>query len=321
MADTDTAAGSRPLRVVGAVVALSVLALTGTSAYLVMSARGADVPRVSVFDGAEAAPSRDSERPPLRVLVASMVSPGWTLELYDKLAQQLGAAVGRRGVLVQRRNYAEANAAVAHSDVDIAFVCSGAYVQGERDDIGAQLLAVPVVRGRSTYRSYLLVPASGPSHKLEDLRGKRVTYVDPTSLTGAAYLRHRVASIGAVEGGFFARIDYSGSHDRSVEAVARGLTDGAPVDDLIYEMMAEAKPELRDKIRIIERSEPFGAPPIVVPRTTTAALRDALLKALTGMHLHPDTVPLLRALHIDRFDAVEPSHYDAVRAVWGSARR
>ncbi len=302
-------------------IGVAIVAAISTAAFMVLSPAEGEVTDVKLFADSRPAPDPVEGDPPLRVLVSSMVSPGWTLELYDRLARRLGAAVGRRGVLVQRRNYTEANDAVRHADVDIAFVCSGAYVKGERDGVNARLVAVPVVRGRSTYRSFLVVPSASAARKLEDLRGKRVTYVDPTSLTGAAYLRHRVATLGATDGAYFERINYSGSHDRSVQAVARGLTDAAPVDNLIYEMMAEADPTLRAKIRIIERSDPFGAPPIVVPGSTPAPLQKALLQALTEMHEDPQSKPLLAALHIDRFDAVAPEHYDAVRAVWDSTRR
>lgn len=278
-----------------------------------------DVHEVRIHDVEQASPIKKAGVRPLRVLVASMVSTQSTLELYGGMVRQLGKQVGRRGVLVQRRSYGEANEAIRHGDVDLAFVCSGAYVESTLSGDYADLVAVPVIRGESTYRAYVIVAADSPWRRLEDMRGRTVAYVDPKSLTGREYLRHRVGAVQGQSDTFFGDAVYTGSHDRSIEAVARGVVDVASVDHLIFEMMKEQRPEIGEKIRILEHSPPFGAPPVVVPRSTSQAMRTALRDALVGLHTTEVGANTLRQLRIDRFEPVTKEHYASVSAIWGKA--
>ena len=278
-----------------------------------------DAQKVEIHGPVEEEDSEAAPMEPLRVLVASMISTQSTLELYGGMVRQLGTLVGRRGVLVQRRSYSEANEAIRHGDVDLAFVCSGAFIESTINGDYAELVAVPVVRGKSTYQAYIIVAADSPWRHLAGMRGRSVAYVDPKSLTGREYLRHRVAALASREGPFFRRIVYTGSHDRSIEAVARGLVDVASVDHLIFEMMKEQQPEIGQRVRILERSPPFGAPPVVVPRSKSLALRTALRAALIGLHKTEEGPGTLRELKIDRFEPVTKEHYASVIALWGKA--
>ena len=279
-----------------------------------------DAQDVQIYGPVEQGDTRAADVKPLRVLVASMISTSSTIELYGGLVRQLGDMVGRRGVLVQRRNYGEANEAIRHGDVDLAFVCSGAFIESTIDGNYAELLAVPVVRGKSTYNAYVIVAAGAPWQQLSDLKGRAVAYVDPESLTGRNYLRHRIKSLGSEESTFFGRISYTGSHDRSIEAVARGLVDVASVDHLIFEMMKEQQPATTNKLRILETSPPFGAPPVVVPRSVPAELRAKLRQALVGLHKTEAGARTLSQLRVDRFDVVTDAHYSSVRTLWNEVR-
>ncbi len=60
--------------------------------------------------------------------------------------------------LVLRRTYAEINDLVESGYVDVAFVCTSAYVAGH-DKFGMELLVAPQVNGETTYYSLLIVPA------------------------------------------------------------------------------------------------------------------------------------------------------------------
>jgi len=319
MSDESHSTQDRKLK--GFVLAGLILVTSTSLAAIVWGGKVGNVRDVEIHgaDDTEARPEAD-QRKPLRVLVASMISPRSTLDVYGGLVKELGDLVGRRGVLVQRRNYTEGNEAIRHGDVDLAFICSGAYVQSEVEGGFAELLAVPVIQGLATYQAYIIVPRDKPWKELKDLRGQQAAYVDADSLTGRAYLRHRLVEMGERDDRFFKSIVYTGSHDRSIEAVARGIVDVATVDHLILDMMAEQQPELLDKIRIIERSQPYGAPPVVAPRGQDHELRASLKKALASIHTTEVGGKTLSRLRVDRFEAVPTSHYDSVRKIWEPVR-
>lgn len=161
----------------------------------------------------------------------------------------------------------------------------------------------------------MIVPAASPATSLQDLRGKHMAYTDPLSLTGRQYVDHRLRELGAAEASFFAQTQFTGSHDRSIDAVFLGLVDAASVDELVYLAVIERNPEMRHGLRVLEASPPFGIPPVVVPHSTPPALRTTLTEALTTMHESVDGRHILRSLGMDRFTVVEPALYDSVRAV------
>jgi len=92
----------------------------------------------------------------LRVAVSSMTSPKETYESYQQLVKIIGNQLGYQVELVQRSSYAEINELLKNKEVDIAFICSYAYVMGKKE-FGIELLAVPQIKGKTTYRGYLIV--------------------------------------------------------------------------------------------------------------------------------------------------------------------
>ena len=59
---------------------------------------------------------------------------------------------------------------------------------------------------------------------------------------------------------FFLEHVQTGSHDRSVLAVARGYVDGAAVHSLVLDPMPE---ETRRAVRVVQKSPPYGVAPVV----------------------------------------------------------
>lgn len=264
--------------------------------------------KVALFDEHEAA-ALPAGAQPLRLLVAAMTSPRWTADRYSALVDWLGRRLGRPVTLVQRKSYFEGNEALRHHEVDVAFVCSGAFAESRRDGGYADLLVVPVVGGAMTYQSYVIALAHGPLRSFEDLRGHSMAFTDPLSLTGRLYVRHRLAQAGVSDATFFSRVTYTGSHDRSIDAVLDEVVDAAAVDGLVYDAFVERTPSLELTLRIIDRSPPFGIPPVVVPHDSPPELRRELLQALTGMHADSEGRAVLESLGIDRFEVARPEAY------------
>jgi len=190
------------------------------------------------------------EAVPLRVAIAAVISPQGTLDSYYPLLKYLEAKLNRPVELIQRRTYLETNDLIEHGEVDIAFVCTSAYIRGH-DTFGMELLVAPQVNGKKTYNSLLIVPTSSSAQSMADLRGKVFAFTDPISLTGRVFPTNLVQQLGFTPEIFFARTFFTYSHDEAIRAVASGLADGAAIDSLVYEFEIQRDPSLKDKIRII----------------------------------------------------------------------
>ncbi len=257
-------------------------------------------------------PPEDTDVKPLRVAVAAIISPQNTVDNYTPLLNYLSYKLRRPVELVQRRTYAEINELIKKGEVDLAFVCTSAYVVGQRE-FGMQLIVAPQVNGETVYRSLLIVPADSPAQSMADLQGKVFAFTDPMSNTGRNYPTFLVHQLGSTPETFFSRTFYTYSHDDAIHAVANRVADGAAVDSLVFAYTVQQYPELAEKVRVIHESPPFGIPPVVVgPHVRPQSwvmLRDILLE----MDKDEAGRAALAAVGIDKFVVVDDSIYDSVR--------
>ena len=254
---------------------------------------------------------------PLRVAVAAVISPKGTAESYQLLLKYLGTRLNRPTELVQRRTYAEINSLVQNGYVDVAFVCTSAYVEGH-EKFGMELLAAPQVNGGVTYNSLLIVPRLSPAQSMNDLRGKVFAFTDPMSNTGRVYPTYLVQKLNSSPEKFFARTFFTYSHDDAIRSVANGLADGAAVDSLVYEFATAREPSLLEKTKIIHRSPPFGIPPVVVSPNIRPQLKAELQASLLEMINSPEGQKGLQAIGVDRFVLIEDSAYNSVRELFNA---
>ncbi|MFW6097355.1 MAG: phosphate/phosphite/phosphonate ABC transporter substrate-binding protein [Chloroflexota bacterium] len=291
--------------VFAAALVLFLLLLAGCHA-----GESAPVITLSQLEPLPASPSE--EVVPLRVAVAAIISPQGTVDSYTSLLNYLSEQIDRPVELVQRRTYTEINDLIARGEVDLAFVCTGAYVEGHRD-FGMQLLAAPGVQGEVVYYSQLIVPAHSDVQNLDDLRGAVFAFTDPISTSGRNYPISLLQQSGETPDSFFARTFYTYSHDDAIRAVAGGVADGAAVDSLVYAYALEREPELGEQTRVIHTSPAFGMPPVVTGPHTRPQLAAELQAILLDMHDNPEGREALAAAGIDSFVTIDDAAYDSVR--------
>ena len=293
---------------------------------------GSDEPRkVSLKPAEETLPARGpaaGQQPPgqkkLRVAIAAMISPKETFASYKQLMSWIARKSGMEVEFIQRKKYEEVNDLLEKEQIDLAFVCTGAYVDGH-DDFGMELLAVPVTHGKSVYYSYTIVPSDSPARQFGDLKGKTFAFTDPMSNTGKLAPTYQLARIGQTPDTFFKSTTYTYSHDKSIESVSRRLVDGAAVDSLVYDYLERKTPEFTSGTRIIGKSDPYGIPPVVVSRGAPPEMKNRLRELFLRAHEDPEGKSILSGIMIERFVAGDDAIYDSVRAMkkWvdGNARK
>jgi phosphonate transport system substrate-binding protein len=280
--------------------------------FTINSALAEELPYVDLSQR-EALPAvAQTEVIPLRLAVAAVISPQGTFESYSAMAAYLSEKLNRPVELVQRRTYAEVNDLIENGEVDVAFVCTSAYVIGHRD-FDMELLVAPQVDGKTTYQSWLIIPVKSQAQSLTDLRGKTFAFTDPWSNSGRIYPTAMVKEMGETPETFFGRTFFTYSHDDAIRAVANGVADGAAVDSLVYQYAIVREPELGEKTKIIHRSPAFGIPPVVTSPHLRPQARAELQDILLNMTEDSDGRAALDLLDIDRFVLADDVQYDSVR--------
>lgn len=270
--------------------------------------------RFSDVDPASTTIYSPNDTKPLRVAVAAVISPKGNVESYSDLLAFIGRKLNRPVQLVQRQTYAEVNDLIKSNDVDLAFVCTSAYVVGQRD-FGMELLVAPQVNGETVYHSLLIVPTDSPAGSIADLKGKVFAFTDPMSLTGRVYPTSLVRSLDGSPEAFFARLFFTYSHDNAIKAVANKVADGASVDSLVYDYFVARDATIAQRTRVIHRSPAFGIPPVVVNPNLSPQLKETLRELLLQANASSDGQTILRNLMIERFVLVSDRIYDSARAL------
>lgn len=248
----------------------------------------------------------------LKVALASITSPKESIVYYEELLQYLEEKLDKPIKVIQRKTYKEVNDLIAAGEVDLAFICTYSYVQG-REQFGLEPFLVPSVNGNTTYQSYIIVPADGQIETFTDLRDKRFAFSDPDSTTGYLYPNWLLNKLGETPETFFRSTIFTYSHDNSIKAVADRVVDGAAIDGLVLDYIAEKQPEYASRVRVIDKSAEFGIPPVVVSPWLNQKDRQQIWEILTSMHLNLDGMAILEKIRVEKFVPQNDHAYDGIR--------
>jgi phosphonate transport system substrate-binding protein len=240
--------------------------------------------------------------------ISPMASPASTLANYSDFIKYLSEKTDTKIILKQRKKYAEINSLLKSGKAQFALTCTGAYLSG-RDEFGLEILAVPVIDGKTTYNSYIIVKKESTIEDFRQLQGKVFAFTDPLSLSGRLYPVYLLNTINAKQEEFFKKTFYTSSHEKSVESVAYGFADGASVDSLIFKDMKSSGHPAIEKVKIIKISPSYGIPPIVISPATQKTTKQIMLKALVKMSDDNEGIEILRKLQIEKFILPNPAIY------------
>lgn len=244
----------------------------------------------------------------LEVVVGAMISPKETFSLYKDLFEYISDKLNITLRLEQRKTYSEANELISKKQVKVGFICSGAYIKIKNE---CDLLVVPVFNNQPYYQAYIIVNNTSSINNIKELKGKSFAFTDFLSNTGKMYPEKRIKELFNMDShDFFSKTTYSNSHDASIQLISKGLVDGASIDGLIYEFMLKNSPEKVRNIKIIEKSDFFGSPPIVTSRHISKTLKFKLKNVLLYMHKDSLGKKILKKLMIDRFTIPNDSIYN-----------
>lgn len=245
----------------------------------------------------------------LRLGLSTGMSPETNLQYYRPLTAFLEKKMGIPVEIAQRTTYSEINDLLSFNQIDLALVCSSSYCLGRNMEI----LAVPQKSGATTYQSFIIVPADLDLNNFDQLRGKVFAFTDPLSTTGTIYPLARIAALGEKPSSFFKTYFYTYSHEKSIEAVAEKVVDGAAVDSSIWVSLSKLNPSLVKKIKIIERSPEYPNSPLVIRKDLNPAVKEEIRKLFLKMDKDPEGKRILAKFDIDKFILLKDEDYIQVK--------
>lgn len=248
----------------------------------------------------------------IRVAIAAMTSPTETYIFYHQLLNYISKKMTMPIILKQRKTYQEINDLLKYNELDLAFICSGAYINAKNDG-SFDLLVIPIVNNEPHYYAYIIVRKDTSLNKFEDLFGHSFAFTDKLSNTGRLYPLFLIRQHNRNPNKYFSKIVYTNAHDKSIHAVNNGFVDGASVHSLIFNYIKKTNPEDVANIKIINKSPAFGIPPVVVSKVLDQRKRKKLEQLFLTMHQDKEGILIIKRLMIDRYELAEESLYDSIK--------
>ena len=209
------------------------------------------------------------------------------------------------------RSYEQLSKILHDNPTALAWTCGAPYVEDSMED-GQQLVAVPLYKNLPTYRSFIVSRKDDKAKELCDFQSKIFAYSDPRSNSGfvapAAELKKNGYDINTF---FSTKID-TGIHERSIEAIYRGVADVGAIDEYVWDEYTKMHPYIQERLHVIEKIGPFAFTPIVAGRGVNTLTIEKLQKALVEMSA--DELGQLKAdFNMDGFVLKEQNFYDSIK--------
>jgi ABC-type phosphate/phosphonate transport system substrate-binding protein len=202
----------------------------------------------------------------------------------------------------------------ARPDMGCAFMCGYPLALAAPQPV---VLAAPVpapaaYAGAPVYWTDIVVRAEAPYGQLTDILGGRFAYTTEDSQSGyhaprtllAPYASERVRAL------FASVIGPLITPRRVVDAVLDGTADAGPLDSYAHELLRAQEPALAARLRTIASTSPTPVPPLVATPGIAPAVAERLRSALLAAGHAPELAPLLTALRLAGFAAIDARRYD-----------
>jgi phosphonate transport system substrate-binding protein len=251
------------------------------------------------------------ERNTIKIAVSAISSPRETFAYYEEMFKYIEHQIGKKVEMVQRKTYEEVNTLLKTEQVDLAFVCSGGYAFGIADS-AFRLLVVPERNGMKKYVAYIIAHKDSEIKRFEDLKGKKFAFTDPLSTSGALYPAKRLKELKTNMNEFFSTFTYTHAHDNSIQLVAKRMVDGAAVNSLVFDYINTFSPERTKNIVIIEKSETYGMPPVVISNGISDEMKKILENVFLNIHNDPSSKRVLEKLMVDKYVLESDTIYKSV---------
>jgi phosphonate transport system substrate-binding protein len=233
-------------------------------------------------------------------------------KMFGPLAEYLSKETGETVSLVIPKDFTAYKDAVKAGQVDLGFSNPVVYVQ-LKDSVNLDPLALTSeVKGGTKFRGIIIARKDSGIQKLQDLKGKKLIFVDKDSAAGYIFQMLLLDSAGLDVKKDFTTLPFAKKHDNVTMAVFNKAADAGGIREDDFDKMKD-KVDI-SQLRIVGYSEyfpnwPFYATP-KLSKDKAAKIRAALLKLKPN---DPQAAKILNPAKLTGCVAVTDKDYDNLR--------
>ncbi|WP_343585278.1 phosphonate ABC transporter substrate-binding protein [Herbaspirillum sp.] len=168
--------------------------------------------------------------------------------------------------------------------LDVAYLGPFSYVLASSvANVEAFSVAETKKSGRSYYKSLIIARKDSGIQNLEQLKGRTMAFVDPSSASGHLFPSAGLQKLNIDPNKYFSRVIFSGSHDASILAVANKKVDAAAVADRILAAAVAKGVVQQSDLNVVWTSPDIPESPMVWRRDLDPALKQKIAAAFAGI--------------------------------------
>ncbi|GBF27697.1 phosphate-import protein PhnD [bacterium MnTg02] len=245
------------------------------------------------------------------------------LQLYKPVTDRLAKETGKKIQFFMPTSYASVVEGLLSKFIDVAVLGPYSYVIASSKDNTIEVFATYAKRPGHMqeegpgYKAALVTKKGSKFTTIESLKGTTLGLVDPGSTSGNLFPRVVFAkNVGGDLDKYFGKVVYTGSHELSTVAVAKGKVDSAFVATHRFDNVVNKGEVKLEDFNILWKSPVIPQDPFVYRNTLCKDLRDKIKATFLGLSLNnPGEKKFLDNVKSNKFVAMTSADYDVIRAL------
>jgi phosphonate transport system substrate-binding protein len=254
----------------------------------------------------------------LRVSAIPDESPTELQRKFKPLGDYLAKATGLKVEFTPVTDYAASVESLINRKVDMVWFGGFTFVQA---NVRSKGQVTPLVQRAEDEKFRSVFVTSSPSIKrLEDLKGKTLSFGSESSTSGHLMPRSFLLAAKIDPDLDLKRVAFSGAHDATVAAVAGGKVDAGALNISVWEKLVESKKVDPTQVRVFYTTPGFYDYNWSVRSDMNPALKKKITDAFLALDAStPEGKQILELQRATRFIPTQASNYAAIEAAARSA--
>ncbi|WP_428425287.1 putative selenate ABC transporter substrate-binding protein [Methylibium sp.] len=250
----------------------------------------------------------------LRVTAIPDESPTELARKFAPLGQYLESKLGMKVEWTPVTDYAAAVETLVNKKIDLAWFGGFTFVQASVRSGGKM---VPLVQREEDekFHSVFITDAGSGIHRLEDLKGKTLSFGSQSSTSGHLMPRSFLLAAKIDPDTDLKRVSFSGAHDATIAAVASGKVDAGALNISVWEKFVAEKKVDPTQVKVFYTTPGYYDYNWTVHADMPAELRNKLQQAFLALDANtPQGKEILGLQRATRFVPTKAENYNGIRA-------
>ena len=242
------------------------------------------------------------------------------LELYKPVTDRMAKMTGKKIEFFMPTSYASVVEGLLSKFVDVAVLGPYTYVIANSKDPSIEVFATYAKKPGHLqeegpgYRGVLISKKGTQFTTIESLRGSVLGLTDPGSTSGNLMPRVSFSKvIGEDLDKYFGKVAYTGSHELSAVAVAKGKVDAAFVASHRFDNVVNKGEIKLEDVNVLWSSAPIPQDPFVYRNTLCEDVKAKIRDTFLGLKDAPEAKNFLDNVKSNTFVPMTSKDYDIIR--------